>query len=530
MMRIINFTFAAILLLFAFPWNHVDVLALSIHENFINCLSISSAANVSKITFYTQTDPSYFSVLQFSIQNLRFNTSFIPKPLVIVTPLTTSHVQSTVLCSKKHGLHLRIRGGGHDYEGLSYVTATTQPFFILLDLINLSSVTVDVASNSAWVEGGAIIGELYYKIGTSSKTLAFPAGVCPTVGVGGHFSGGGYGVLLRKFGLAADHIIDAQLVDVEGRVLNRASMGEDLFWAIRGGGGNTFGVVIAWKVNLVPVTPTVTVFTITHTTDKNATKILDKWQRVADTLPDDLFIRVILDRSSDASTGRARFNSLFLGTPDVLLPLLRRRFPELGATREDLLELTWIQSVLYFAGYPTNSSLEVLRSRIPLEPKRNFKAKSDYVVDPIPEHALNGLWRRIIRPEIEGPEIILSPYGGRMSEIMESSIPFPHRDGNKFKIQYLIYWVKEGRDAKNRHIGWIRELYSFLAPHVSKNPRAAYLNYRDLDIGMNIGDQEEEWGVKYFKGNYKRLVAVKTVVDPMNFFRNEQSISPLYAH
>ncbi|CAN0884667.1 Berberine bridge enzyme-like 18 [Linum grandiflorum] len=449
---------AAILLLFSFAWNDIVLASSSsVHENFIHCLSTSSAANVSKITFYTPSDPSYSAVLQFSIQNLRFiNTSSASKPLVIVTPLTTSHVQSALLCSKKHNLHLRIRGGGHDYEG----------------------VTVDVASRTAWVQGGATIGELYYQIGTrGNNTLAFPAGVCPTVGVGGHFSG------------AADHIVDAQLVDVEGRVLNRASMGEDHFWAIRGGGGNTFGIVTAWTVNLVPVPQTVTVFTVTHTTDKNATsKILEKWQQVADTLPDDLFIRVILDKSSSANVGRARFNSLYLGTLDVLLPL---------------------------------------------EPIRNFKAKSDYVVKPIPEHAVEGVWRLIMRPGIEDPEIILSPYGGRMSEISDSSIPFPHRAGNKFKIQHLIYWVKEGEEAKNRHIGWIRELYGYLAPHVSKNPRAAYVNYRDLDVGMNNReegdkDEQEDWGVKYFKGNYKRLVHVKTVVDPTNFFRNEQSISPIY--
>ncbi|CAN0884651.1 Tetrahydroberberine oxidase [Linum grandiflorum] len=429
------FQLAATLLLFSFPWNDIVLASSSsVHENFIHCLSTSSAANVSKITFYTPSNPSYSSVLQFSIQNLRFiNTSSASKPVVIVTPLTTSHVQSAVLCSKKHNLQLRIRGGGHDNEGLSYVALNLLPFFIL-DLINMSKVTVDVASKTAWVQGGATIGELYYQIGThGNNTLAFPAGVCPT-----------YGLLLRKFGLAADHIVDAQLIDVEGRVLNRASMGEDHFWAIRGGGGNTFGVVTAWKVNLVPVPQTVTVFTVNHTTDKNATKILDKWQR-----------------------------------------------------------------------------------------KRNFKGKSDYVVEPIPEHAFEGVWRRILRPEIEDPEMSFIPYGGRMSKISDSSIPFPHRAGNKFKIQHLIFWVKEGQEVNNRHISWVRELYGYLAPHVSKNPRAAYVNYRDLDLGMNNEeegdkDEQEDWGVKYFKGNYKRLVRVKTAVDPMNFFRNEQSISPIY--
>ncbi|XVF03117.1 hypothetical protein REPUB_Repub04eG0233200 [Reevesia pubescens] len=79
------------------------------------------------------------------------------------------------------------------------------------------------------VQAGATIGELYYRIAEKSKTFAFPAGVCPTVAVAGHFSGGGYGMLMRKFGIVADYIIDAQLVDVNGRFLDRNSMGEDLF-------------------------------------------------------------------------------------------------------------------------------------------------------------------------------------------------------------------------------------------------------------------------------------------------------------
>ncbi|CAI0545878.1 unnamed protein product [Linum tenue] len=419
----------------AVPWSGSDASPAANHDNFLHCLSTSPAANVSKIVFYTPANPSYPSVLQFSIHNLRFNTSAAPKPIVIVTPQTTSHIQAAISCSHKHRLHLRVRGGGHDYEGLSYVAS--RPFFIL-DLINLSSVKVDVAARTAWIQAGGTIGELYYQIGTQTTTLAFPAGVCPTVGVGGHFSGGGYGLSLRKFGLAADHIVDAHLVDVKGKVHNRASMGEDLFWAIRGGGGNTFGVVTAWKVNLLPVPENVTVFTVTKTIQQN---------------------------------------SLYLGQAQSLLPLLQRDFPELGVEREDLIELTWIRSILYFAGYPTDSPLEVLRSQVPLTRKRNFKAKSDYVTEPMSERALEGIWRRILRPDIEDPELIFSPYGGRMSEIPESSIPFPHRAGTRYKIQHLVYWEREGREATDRHVDWIRELYGYLAPHVSKNPRLAYSGF-----------------------------------------------------
>uniref|UniRef100_A0A6N2K9P6 FAD-binding PCMH-type domain-containing protein n=1 Tax=Salix viminalis TaxID=40686 RepID=A0A6N2K9P6_SALVM len=305
------------------------------HEDFLQCLG--SKNSISKL-IYTPINSSYSSILQFSIQNLRFNTSSTPKPLVIVTPISISHVQAAVTCSQKHGMQIRIRSGGHDYEGLSYVS--TFPF-VVVDLINLRAINVDATTKTAWVQSGATIGEVYYRIAEKSRTLAFPASVCPTVGVGGHFSGGGWHVM-RKYGLAADNIIDASLVDAEGRILDRESMGEDLFWAIRGGGGNTFGVVIAWKISLVPVPPTVTVFNVQRTLEQNASKLVHRWQFVADKLHEDLFIRVILSSSIDA-----------------------RKLPGARLVKEDCTEMSWIQSVLYFDGLPSNSSLDVLLDRTP---------------------------------------------------------------------------------------------------------------------------------------------------------------------
>ncbi|KAL9456452.1 hypothetical protein AB3S75_005639 [Citrus x aurantiifolia] len=190
---------------------------------FLDCLSLHSdkSSSISKV-IYTKNNSSYSTVLNFTIQNFRFATANTPKPQVIIIPLHVSHIQATIKCSQKHGWQIRVRSGGHDFEGLSYVSDHIP--FVIIDLIKLSEINVDAEEKSAWVQAGATLGQLYYRIAERSKNLGFPAGVCPTVGVGGHFSGGGYGFMMRKFGLAADHVVDAHLIDAEGRLLDRKSM------------------------------------------------------------------------------------------------------------------------------------------------------------------------------------------------------------------------------------------------------------------------------------------------------------------
>ncbi|KAK6122142.1 hypothetical protein DH2020_044116 [Rehmannia glutinosa] len=454
------------------------------YHGFLRCLTLHSQ-NYSAISdvVYTPDNSSYLSTLQFSIRNLRFTSSTTPRPLVIITPVLESQVQAVVLCAKENGMQIRTRSGGHDYEGLSY---TSQVPFVVIDLMNLSEITIDVDRRTAWVQAGATIDQLYYKISHKSRTLAFPAGACPTVGVGGHFSGGGYGSLLRKYGLAADNIIDARLIDVNGRVLDRKSMGKELLWAIRGGGGASFGVITARKLNLVFVPETVTVFSVDRILEQNAIELIYRWQYVAPSLPTDLLIAISINKVNSSKTGEktisASFSSLFLGHVYRLLELLKQSFPELGVETEDCTEVTWIESAILTGGYPTGVSPEVLASRTPLT-NIYFKAKSDYVREPIPKIGFQKLWKLFYEKEVDMVQMNFISYGGRMKEIPESAIPFPHRAGNLYKFHYIVYWNEPQKDASN--INWIRRLYSYMAPYVSKFPRAAYINYIDLDLGMN---------------------------------------------
>ncbi|MBA0651519.1 hypothetical protein Goklo_018837 [Gossypium klotzschianum] len=263
----------------------------------------------------------------------------------------------------------------------------------------------------AWVQSGAIMGELYYEIAQKSGTLAFPSALCHGVAFGRYTSGGGYGLLFRKYGLAADNVIDAEFIDANGRILKQKI----------NGGRSVLGY--SWRRNY----------------------------------------RV----------------SFLVATP-------------------------------------------------------SFKTKSDYVKKPIPEIGFQGIWSQLFEPEARGATLNFVAYGGKMDEIPESAVAFPHRKGNLYKISYKIRWREEDNVNSERYIAWMRRLYSYMKSFVSKSPREAYVNYRDLDIGKNNEDgyttyaQMSTWGRKYFKNNFDRLVKIKTKIDPENFFRHEQSISPYF--
>ncbi|KAI9174998.1 hypothetical protein LWI28_026013 [Acer negundo] len=273
----------------------------------------------------------------------------------------------------------------------------------------------------AWVQVGVTLGELYYRIAEKSNVHGFLA--------------------------AETSVMDVGIVDVNDRVLDRASMGEDLFWPIRGGGGGSF---------------------VFKTLEQGDTKLLYRWQQVADKLDKDLLIRVLMNMENTSTSERSvtiAYDGFFLGA-DRLVQLMQVSFPELDLTREDCIKTSWIRSALHVSRFPVAlvfASPELLLQRItaPL----SFEGKAEFVNEPIPEIAFEELCKRLLKED--DPIIVWTPYGGMMSKIPEYETLFPHRKGTIFKFHYFTYWQKGDKNVP-KHINWIRSLYDYMTPYVSK--------------------------------------------------------------
>ncbi|KAG8385190.1 hypothetical protein BUALT_Bualt03G0016100 [Buddleja alternifolia] len=519
------------------------------YQTFLQCVCNQTSGHIEILQhIHPPTSPTYTYLLRNATQNPRFDST-AERPFLIVAPKEETEIRPVILCSKKLGHQIRVKSGGHDYEGLSFRSETP---FIMIDLSNFKEIFIYLEEETAWIQSGVKLGQLYYEIAKKSKTHAFAGGLYPTVGSGGQISGGGLGTLMRKYGLAADNVLDARIMDVSGRILDRETMGEDLFWAIRGGGGASFGVILAWKLKLVRVPENVTAFSFRRKLEPGNLNLLQKWQNTAHNISEDLFIRILVqnilkDAPGNEKIVKVTYNGLFLGPADELVSVLNESFPEFGLETEDCFkepvgnsscsdppcikkecfQVPWINSVLFFCGKKTDQPVEIL-----LEKNVNtnfYKATSDFLKSPIPDEG----WKMIHKMMLsdDRPIMIIDPLGGQMDEIGENETPFAHRKGNLFNIQYMTNWAVNSENEAGRHIKWIRNLHKEMEPYVARSPRTAYINYKDLDLGKNDKycsyNQAKVWGEKYFKGNFERLARVKGKVDPSNFFRNEQSIPVL---
>ncbi len=396
-------------------------------------------------------------------------------------------VISAVNFARVNDLLVAIRGGGHSIPGHSACDGG-----LMIDLSLMKGVWVDEKARTARAQGGVTWGELDRE--TQVFGLATPGGVISTTGIAGLTLGGGVGWLVRKHGLSCDNLISVDIVTADGQLL-RASADEnpDLFWALRGGGGN-FGVATSFEFRLHSQ-GTVMGGLVLHPRAK-AKEVLSFFRDFMATAPDELTAYCGLLTAPDGVpvVGIIGCYSGPLEAGEAAMRPLR----EFGLPVADLIgpiPHTQMQSLLD-AGFPYGNQ-NYWRSTF-------LNGLSDELFDVLIEHA-----GRMASPL---SALVIEHYGGAESRVGESETAFPHR-GLQYDLNIIASWTDPAENEQ--HIQWARDLSQAAQPFAADG---VYVNF--------LGDEGEDRVRTSFGKNYDRLVEIKKKYDPTNLFRLNQNIKP----
>ena len=418
-------------------------------------------------------------------------------PALIVRCAGAADVTASVSFARKHGLPLAVRGGGHNIAGSALCDAG-----LVIDLSAMTSVRIDPARRRAFVEGGATLRDFDHE--AQAFGLATPLGINSTTGVAGLTLGGGFGWLSRTLGLAIDNLVSAEIVTADSRRLHVSATSEpELFWAIRGGGGN-FGVVTSFEFALHPVGPEVSAGLIVFPFAQAGT-VLRQYRDFVNTMGENLTIWAVLRKAPPlpflpASAHGSDILALAIFSPAKLdavqsqIEQVRRFGQPLGEHIGAMPYTAWQQM---FDPLLTAGARNYWKSH-------NFTQLSDQAIEVVLDYAAK-------LPSAQC-EIFLGLLGEQVNTRAPDATAYPHRSA-LYAMNVHTRWDDPVDDA--RCIAWARAFFSAAAPHAAGS---VYINFLTDDESARIMDAYGE--------NYPRLARIKQQYDPDNLFRSNQNIRP----
>jgi FAD/FMN-containing dehydrogenase len=420
------------------------------------------------------------------------------RPALIARPRSAQDVADAIAYARAENLLIAVRAGGHSMPGHS-----TCDDGLVIDLRALNRVTVDPVTRRAVVGGGALLGDL--DRATQAHGLVVPAGVVSHTGVAGLTLGGGVGRLMRRFGLTIDSLLSAEVVTADGRILSTsADQYPELFWALRGGGGN-FGVVTEFEFALHELSELLILATF-HPLDQ-ARKVIERGrQEMADPAArDELLWTSFLRRASDVPwippelVGRHGIMCLveWSGHPEEGHAKLTEIRADLDPAASDLSVVPF----LFMQTVTDDLFAHGLRTYI----KAGFAADlTDGLVDALLDRAA------LLRSPVSQVELLA--LGGAIARVDPEATAFPFR-----QPRWLINIPATWRDATDdeREIAWARATYAAVRPYLSEG---GYVNF--------MGDDEDDDTAAAYGRTIERLQRIKAVYDPDNVFRLNQNITP----
>nr|PZN61553.1 MAG: FAD-linked oxidase [Pseudomonadota bacterium] len=421
-----------------------------------------------------------------------WNGIFDRRPALIARCADAADVARAIGFARSHDLLLAVRGGGHSFSGQSVCDGG-----LMLDLSRMRGVRVDPSARIARVEGGALLEEL--DRATQQFALATPAGRISHTGVAGLTLGGGFGRLTRRFGLACDNLVAADVVTADGsRVRAGASGDAELLWGLKGGGGN-FGVVTQFEFQLHAVEPQMYGGAIAWPM-RDARRLLAFHAELIEAAPGELFVDAVLTDLPDLGPA-VLFSVCYSGPParaeEVLKPLRQQGQPLMDALRP----------ATYVALQSENDDGSA--------PGRGNYERSGFLTRITPQ-LLEAAVAAMEQPRPPGTRIILSgECGGAFSRVPSHATAFNNRDARSTVIVQAQWPDPRDEAAAEAHLAWAGACFDSLAPFT----KGFYVNTLAAD------DTAQRIRATYGE-NYPRLVALKRRYDPANLFRRNANIPP----
>lgn len=413
------------------------------------------------------------------------------RPALIARCRRDADVVHAVQLARDAGLEVAIRGGGHNVAGRATIDGG-----VMIDLSLMKVIDVDPKTRTARVQGGVNWGEL--NRATQLHELAVTGGVVSSTGIAGLTLGGGIGWLMGKYGLALDNLQSVELVSAEGKLLRVSNQhNPELFWAVRGGGGN-FGVATSFEYQLHPVGPTVVGGIIAHPFER-ARELLEFYRECTASLPDEQMVFLSLTHAPDGSgTKLAVLVTFHCGAAAVAESAVRplKRFGS---------------SVLDTVGPIAYSEFNAMLDAN--YPKGAFNYWKSSFLSELNLEAIDTMIESFARCPGPMGQLLIEHVHGAATRVGVGDTAFPHRrQGYNFLV--LSQWLDAARTTAN--ISWAREAYARMQPFVAAG---RYVNYLDHD---EAGDSV----AAAYGPNYPRLQVLKRKYDPCNFFRMNQNILP----
>ncbi|MFC1740326.1 FAD-binding oxidoreductase [Pseudomonadota bacterium] len=409
-------------------------------------------------------------------------------PALIVQPSGAADIMSAVTFARERELLVAVKCGGHSFSGKSTCEGGMQ-----IDLSSFRSARVDPETRTAYIAGGSLLGELDHE--AMAQGLVTTAGTVSHTGVGGLTLGGGFGRLARRFGLALDNVTGVDIVTADGKLVHaNASEHPDLFWGVRGGGGN-FGVVTSFEFQLHPMQRKVIGGDIIYPLDK-LRDVLSFYADYVTEAPDDLYLDFAVFSDPGTTDGGVLLSTCYSG-------------PESGADK--------IYSLIKKVGTPVDDGtrsvdyVALQRSWDNTDPRNKGSYLKSGFINEFPDQLVSTIAQNYKTFNERGSTMFFQHSGGAIGRVPADATAFAHRKSIANMFAVVEWPMNESRDS---HVRYIKDFWKEFEP------------FTDGWYTNEVDDHAENKVNRNYQGNYERMARVKNEYDPTNLFRLNANVKP----